>query len=155
MPAVEILKIAVTANTNADELDETTNLNDVYVEKTHSNESENQPEVEENNAQKEISHKCGKYDFIETGLQQNIKVSFRSSKGWCQNEEEKRKPRMKLGKPSKLISGESWDIVPTDHGPSPPYLSCDAYKNVFKLGHICDWSETLPPCCLGHFLWKC
>ena len=78
MPAVEILKIAVTANTNSDELDETTNLNDVYVEKTHSNESENQPEVEENNAQKEISHKCGEYDFIETGLKVHITTKHKS-----------------------------------------------------------------------------
>ena len=78
MPAVEILKIAVTANTNTDELDETTILNYVYVDKTHSIESENQPEVEENNAQKEISHKCGKYDFIETGLKVHITKKHKS-----------------------------------------------------------------------------
>ena len=69
-----------------------------------------------------------------------------------------------LGKPSKLITGESWDIVPTGQGASPPYLIWDEYKKIhkfftalkcvsghfshlfFKLGHICDQSGTLPPC---------
>ena len=38
-----------------------------------------------------------------------------------------------LVKPSKVINGESWDIVPTDQGPSPPYISWDAYKKIKNL----------------------
>ena len=69
-----------------------------------------------------------------------------------------------FGKPSKVKNGESWDIVPTGQGPSPPYLGWDAYKKIYnifitllyvldhsahmfyQLGQICDWSRTHPPC---------
>ena len=37
---------------------------------------------------------------------------------------------MCLGKPSKNKFGESWDIVPTPVGPSPPFQGWDAYKKI-------------------------
>ena len=36
-------------------------------------------------------------------------------------------------KPSKVINGESWDIVQTGQGPSSPYLSWDAYQKIHNL----------------------
>ena len=34
------------------------------------------------------------------------------------------------GSLQKKISGESWDIVPTPLGPSPPYQGWDAYQKI-------------------------
>ena len=39
-------------------------------------------------------------------------------------------PLFLLGKPSKNKFGESWDIIPTPPGPSPPYHGWDAYQKI-------------------------
>ena len=56
-----------------------------------------------------------------------------------------------LGKPSKIINGESWDILPTGVPPLPTLRIQCMFQAIlqscfFELGHICDWSGTLPPC---------